>query len=162
MKEPAQVIRIFLFAILCGAASGCSFDSPGSDDAFTVIMLPDTQNAIDFTRQTAEGFVIDSSDIFIEQMQHIAGRAVSNGGDVVFVASVGDVWQHVNGKTDPDHVARGINAIPNLERPVLESMIAPESTLNFEIPKAIEGYQLISEAGIPFGVAPGNHDYDAW
>jgi hypothetical protein len=41
-------------------------------------------------------------------------------------------------------------------------MIAPDSTLNIEIPKAIEGYQLISDAEIPFGVAPGNHDYDAW
>lgn len=127
-------------------------------------MLPDTQNAIDFTRQTAEGFAIDSSDIFVEQMQYIAGRAVSNGGDVVFVASVGDVWQHINGKTDPEHVVRGINAIPNFERPGLNlnSRIAPDSVMNIEIPMAIMGYKLISDAEIPFGVAPGNHDYDAW
>jgi len=41
-------------------------------------------------------------------------------------------------------------------------LIRPDETQNIEIPKAIEGYQLISQAGIPFGVAPGNHDYDAW
>jgi hypothetical protein len=34
--------------------------------------------------------------------------------------------------------------------------------LNHEIPAAIEGFTMLSDASIPFGVAPGNHDYDAW
>ena len=155
-------MRVLLLAFLCCTAFGCSSDnSVASDEAFTIIMIPDTQNAIDFTHQKAEGFAIDSSDIFIEQMQHIADSSVSNGGDVVFVASVGDVWQHVSSDTDPSHVARGIEVLQNIERR-WEGVIQPEGTLDFEIPKAIEGYQLISDAGIPFGVAPGNHDYDAW
>ena len=29
------------------------------------------------------------------------------------------------------------------------------------MPTAVEGYQLLHKAGVPFGVAPGNHDYDA-
>lgn len=124
-------------------------------------MIPDTQNAVDFTRQKAEGFAIDSSEIFIKQMQHIASRSASDGGDVVFVASVGDVWQHITSNTDPGHVARGIEALQN-EETRFEQIVHHDGTLTFEIPKAIEGYQLISDAGIPFGIAPGNHDYDAW
>ena len=86
LKRPNRVIRFLFLAVLCGVASGCSLDSIGSNDAFTIIMLPDTQNAIDFRRQMAEGFAINSSDIFIEQMEYIAGRAVADGGEVVFVA----------------------------------------------------------------------------
>jgi hypothetical protein len=54
-------------------------------------MLPDTQNALDFTQQRAAGFAIDGSEIYLEQMSYIAGRGASNGGDVVFLASVGDL-----------------------------------------------------------------------
>ena len=128
-------------------------------------MVPDTQNAVDFTHQRSQGFSIDASDIFIEQMEHIASRGVSNGGDVVFLTSVGDVWQNVTSDTDPDHVARGIEPLRGVDaefEAFVDTTIQPDGTLNFEIPKAIEGYQLISDAGIPFGVAPGNHDYDAW
>ena len=155
-------MRNLLTVLLCCTAFSCSVDNAVTrDEAFTIIMIPDTQNAVDFTRQKAEGFAIDSSEIFIDQMQHIAARSVSNGGDVAFVASVGDVWQHVTSDTDPGHVARGIEALRNIETG-FERVVRPEGTLRFEIPKAIEGYQLISDEGIPFGVAPGNHDYDAW
>ena len=151
-------MRVLALALLCGIAFGCSYDnSVTSDGAFTIVMIPDTQNEIDFSRQKAEGFAIDSSEIFIQQMQHIANRAISNDGDVVFVASVGDVWQHATSSADPDHIARGIEPRENAS-----IFVRPEGTVNFEIPKAIEGYQLISDAKIPFGVAPGNHDYDAW
>ena len=155
-------MRVFLLAFLCCTSFGCSVHhSVTGDEPFTIVMIPDTQNAVDFTRQKAEGFAIDSSEIFLQQMQHIASRSVSNGGDVVFVASVGDVWQHLTSDTDPGHVARGIEALQDIEMG-FKYLIHPDGTLNFEIPKAIEGYQLISDAGIPFGVAPGNHDYDAW
>jgi len=119
-------------------------------------MLPDTQNAVDFTQQTAAGYPIDSSEIYFEQMRYIAARGAPNGGDVVFLASVGDVWQHVTSDRDPAHESRGISG------PGFERFIAREGTLEFEIPTSIAGYQLIADAGIPFGVAPGNHDYDAW
>jgi hypothetical protein len=29
------------------------------------------------------------------------------------------------------------------------------------MPKALEGYKLLAKTAVPFGVAPGNHDYDA-
>ena len=82
-----------LLAAFCFSAYVCQTNSTIlTDKRFTIVVIPDTQNVVDFTRQKAEGFAIDSSEIFIEQMEYIAGRAVSDGGNVVFVASVGDVW----------------------------------------------------------------------
>ena len=148
----------FSIVLICIVAFGCSTDSPVTgDETFTIVVIPDTQAMIDFRRQKAEGFAIDSANIYIQQMQHIASMGESNGGDVVFVASVGDVWQHATSSTDPDHEARGIRS-----REEVTHWVQPTGTINFEIPKAVEGYQLISDAEIPFGVAPGNHDYDAW
>lgn len=121
-------------------------------------MLPDTQNAVNFQRQKAQGFAIDSSEIFIDQMRYIADNAVSNGGNVVFVASVGDVWQHGMNGSDPDHVARDILPEPNMAH----RNVNRDGVLNHEIPLSIEGFKTLSEAGIPFGISPGNHDYDAW
>lgn len=150
---------VALFAICC-VVVGCSgISTAPRSNSFTIAVIPDTQNAVDFKHQKAEGFAIDSSDIFIEQMRTIAQHGVKQGGDIAFVASVGDVWQHQTSNKDPEHFARGVTAIDN---PFLSGSLrtAPE-TLTVEIPKSIEGYQLISAAGIPFGVAPGNHDYDA-
>lgn len=126
-------------------------------ETFSLIVIPDTQNAIDFTHQRSEGFAIDSVEIFLEQMREIAGR-----DDVAFVASVGDVWQHVVADSDPEHSSRGVLPVPGRPNPYANSMINAEQTLGFEVPKAIEGYEYVHAAGIPFGVAPGNHDYDAW
>ena len=53
-------------------------------DPFTIVMLPDTQNYVDFTRQKAAGFALDGSELYLQQMRHIASKSVSNGGDVVF------------------------------------------------------------------------------
>lgn len=130
------------------------------EQSFTVAVIPDTQNYVDFTLQPSAGFPLDSAAMFIRQMDHIAGKGMANGGDIAFVASVGDVWQHVFSNTDPDHASRGLLPLPIAAN--FDSLITPVETRGYEIPKAIEGYQLISDAGIPFGVAPGNHDYDAW
>lgn len=164
MKD--RLLRNFSLTLLCFTLYACAdVNSPANSlsDAkqFTIVVIPDTQNAIDFRHQKAEGFAIDGTEVFIQQMQSIANKGIENGGDVAFVASVGDVWQHVNSAMDPSHLARGIRALETVEGGY-NTYINPEVARNFEIPKSIEGYQLISEAGIPFGVAPGNHDYDAW
>jgi len=127
--------------------------------SFTLALVPDTQNYLDYTKQKASGFAIDSSELFMQQMQFLADNSVSNGGDIAFVASVGDVWQHQSKKIDADHQARGITSTPN---PFLDRIVkVADETLTIEIPKAREGYQLISDADLPFGVSPGNHDHDA-
>lgn len=128
------------------------------DNSFTVVVVPDTQNYVDYTLQKSAGFALDSSELFIAQMQHIAGKAQANGGAVAFVTSVGDIWQHVISSVDEEHFARGVLPSDASVHPI----VSAEETLGFEIPKAVEGYRLLSAAGIPFGVVPGNHDYDAW
>ena len=127
---------------------------------FTIVMLPDTQNYVDFTRQKAAGFALDSSDLYLRHMEHFACRGVANGGDVVFVAAVGDVWQHVLRGTDPEHESRGVRSVGG--NAGFSALIKADETLNFEIPMAVRGYRLLRAAGVPFGVPPGNHDYDAW
>jgi hypothetical protein len=126
---------------------------------FSIAVLPDTQNEIDYRHQKDEGFPFDADALFLGQMEWIAGRAASRGGDVVFVAAVGDVWQHQTLAIDPAHAARGFTAIAN---PWFASELeASPKTRTAELPLAGQGYQKLATAGIPFGVAPGNHDYDA-
>lgn len=157
MIKISLLLVVSYFAVSCNTLETTS----STGERFTIVVIPDTQNLIDYTHQKDEGFILNGVDIFIEQMDYIANKGQSNGGDVVFVASVGDVWQHVISEQDPAHTARGVTKSAELS-PGIASLINADKTTNFEIPKSIQGYRLISDAGIPFGVAPGNHDYDAW
>jgi len=139
--------------------SGCQAAKNTPKSSFTLAVIPDTQNYIDFRHQKAKGFELDSSALFIEQMQYIADHSTSNGGDIVFATAVGDVWQHQTRTIDAGHLQRGIGIEPD---PILaRNAVRVKPVLEVEIPKAIEGYRIISEADLPFAVAPGNHDYDA-
>ncbi|HEY9182312.1 MAG TPA: serine/threonine protein phosphatase, partial [Gammaproteobacteria bacterium] len=149
-----RILTARLVLVLAGLWSR----GPALAEPFTVVVLPDTQNYVDFTKQKSAGFALDGSEVYLEHMQHIASKGVANGGDVVFVAAVGDVWQHLSRDDDPEHERRGILSIG--AGPT--ALITPDQTLNFEIPLAVRGYRLLAAAGIPFGVPPGNHDYDAW
>jgi hypothetical protein len=155
-------IRRFLSLILYSAlvlVSGCQTGKNTPNSSFTLAVIPDTQNYIDFRHQKAENFELDSSALFIQQMQYIADHSVNNGGNIVFVTAVGDVWQHQTRAIDAKHLQRGIGIEPN---PILaRNSVQTAQVLQVEIPKAIEGYQIISQAGLPFAVAPGNHDYNA-
>ena len=128
------------------------------DTAFTIAVIPDTQNYLDYTHQTAEGFPFDASELFLEQMTYIAENLEDNGGDIAFVSSLGDVWQHQTIAIDAGHVARGFSGVPN---PVMDAHFAPtDKTKTVEMPMAHEGFSLIA-GKTPFSVVPGNHDYDA-
>ncbi|MBN7796128.1 metallophosphoesterase [Parahaliea mediterranea] len=143
-------------ALLCGSLAASPVQA--GDDAFTIAVIPDTQNYLDYTHQTAEGFPFDANAMFIEQMRYIADNLESEGGDIAFVTSLGDVWQHQTEKMDPEHRARGFEAVPN---PLFDGHFAPtEKTRTVEMPKAHEGFSLIA-GKVPFSVVPGNHDYDA-
>ncbi|TNF90969.1 MAG: serine/threonine protein phosphatase [Gammaproteobacteria bacterium] len=147
---------------LCLALLLCYLGRPafaGGEQSFTLAVIPDTQNYIDFRHQKAAGFELDAADLFIQQMRYVASRSVNNGGDIAFVASVGDVWQHQTKTIDQAHLARGIGIEPS---PILARRAKrADEVMNIELPRAIEGYRIISASGLPFGVAPGNHDYDA-
>ena len=154
--------RIFgALLVISVLVAGCSNSAAPQrfEDVFSVVMLPDTQNYVDYSRQQAAGFALDSSELYFEQMEDIAARSPSNSGNVVFVASVGDVWQHATETVDLDHREQGFGRL-NDGNPDVPWEVT-EETLTFEIPTAVAGYRLLNEVGIPFGVAPGNHDYDA-
>ena len=161
MKARLSALTLTAAACLWGAllAAYSVQDGPAASEnagssSFTIAVIPDTQNYVDFRRQRAEGFALDGQSLFLEQMRDIAARK-----DVVFVAAVGDVWQHTSIDVDPAHEKRGRGSIGD---PQLEPRLKPTpKALSQEIPGAIEGYKLLSKAGLPFGVAPGNHDYDA-
>lgn len=156
--------RVWLWIVALALAGPLSCRTPAFPTSeavapFTVAVIPDTQNYVDYTHQEAAGFALDASELFIEQMRWVASRSRARGGDIAFVAHVGDVWQHQSKMIDQAHVARGVGRVEN---PLLAGHFDPAPEVHdVEIPKAIEGYRLISEAGLAFGIAPGNHDYDA-
>ncbi len=152
-RKRSPWLVVVLLALLSFSAA------QAADRSFTLAVIPDTQNYIDFRHQKAEGFELDGSAMFIEQMRYVAANAVGNGGDIAFVASVGDVWQHQTKRIDEEHEKRGIGIESD---PILgKRSVRKQQVLEFELPTATEGYRVIAEAGLPFGVAPGNHDYDA-
>jgi hypothetical protein len=148
--------------VIALAVWGCAHlpgTSAGEGDTFTIAMIPDTQNYVDFTHQKAEGFAIDAVDLYLQQMQWVADHAESQGGDIAFVASVGDTWQHPSIEIDAEHAARGIRRIDN---PFFAGHFDPtDQVAAVEVPSAIAGYEKVAAVGLPFGVPPGNHDYDA-
>jgi hypothetical protein len=128
------------------------------DTRFTIAVLPDTQNYLDYSHQKAESFPFDANELFFAQMRYIADNLESQGGEIAFVSSLGDVWQHQNLKMDPEHAARGLKAVPN---PVFEAHLAPSPKVKtIEMPAAKKGFAMIA-GNVPFSVVPGNHDYDA-
>ena len=141
-------------------AAAAAAPEPGARcGTFTVAMIPDTQNYLDYRHQTAAGFAFDASALFDEQMRYVASNARSAGGDIVFMTHVGDVWQHYSAWMDPGHEARGFKWSPNgLSSPVAEGP-RPE-TRAIEIPSARKGFSIV-EGKLPISVVPGNHDYDA-
>ncbi|OZB13889.1 MAG: serine/threonine protein phosphatase [Hyphomonas sp. 34-62-18] len=162
MKRPYLLPATALLAALglfAACASPPAPETPApADTAFTIAVIPDTQNYLDFTHQTAEGFPFDASELFLEQMAYIAENLESEGGEIAFVTSLGDVWQHQTLEMDPEHAARGFRKVPN---PILDSHFAPtDKVKTVEMPKAHEGFSLIA-GKTPFSVVPGNHDYDA-
>ena len=162
-RSSGPVRSLALVPTLAMLSFGCSWTmeppAPTGGGTFTVVMVPDTQNYVDYTHQRAEGFSIDAADLFMQQMAWIAANGRANGGDVDFVASVGDTWQHPTLWIDEEHAARGVGRVDN---PLFGDHFDPSpKVLEVEVKKAIEGYRLVSDAKIPFGVPPGNHDYDA-
>ncbi len=129
---------------------------PLLDQRFTIAVIPDTQNYVDFQHQKAEGFPFDAKPLFIEQMQFVADHAQSAGGEIAFVTALGDVWQHQSLDIDPGHAARGFTF-----QKIESKFFGPQPGARaVEMPSAADGYQLIA-GKVPFAVVPGNHDYDA-
>lgn len=147
-----------LIASPSAAVTAAAPTQPAQCGRFSIAVIPDTQNYLDYRHQTWSGFKFDAADMFYGQMQWIAENARSAGGDIVFATHVGDVWQHYSAWMDPAHAQRGFAWMPNGGSPVARS---PKPFVKaFEIPVAEFGFQLLA-GRLPFSVVPGNHDYDA-
>lgn len=145
-------------AIALAAAPALAGAPAATDRSFTIAAIPDTQNYIDYTHQSAEGFRFDANRMFLDQMQFIADHSVGNGGDIAFVTALGDVWQHQTKLIDPAHEARGFRRVAN---PIMDGHFAPTPKVTtVEIPTARAGYAKLA-GKVPFSVVPGNHDHDA-
>lgn len=140
------------------AAAGADGYRQGECGDFTVAMIPDTQNYVDYRNQKWSGFPFDAVEQFYQQMRWIGDNAQSAGGDIAFATHVGDVWQHYSEWMDPIHAERGFQWMPNGGSEV--AMSPKVQTRAFEIPAAVQAFQLLA-GRLPFSVVPGNHDYDA-
>lgn len=152
--------RRAVMACALSAYALCASAMPAlaADDSFTIAVIPDTQNYMDYTHQTAESFPFDANEQFFAQMAYIAANVESAGGDIAFVTSLGDVWQHQSLLIDPAHEKRGFKRTAN---PFMDSHFAPtEKVKTVEMPAARKGFAMIA-GKVPFSVVPGNHDYDA-
>lgn len=160
-RASGRLLAPALATLLAATLAACALvpGLRGTGGTFTLAVVPDTQNYMDHTHQREAGFAIEAADLFLEQMEWLAQRSRTAGGEIAFVASVGDVWQHPSLWIDPEHEAMGIRRIEN---PFFGKHFDPtERVREIEMPIARAGYRLLAAADLPFGVAPGNHDYDA-
>lgn len=166
MSKNLLSCRIIVATSLAALLSSCTStgtlqagsDPVSIDTSFTIAVIPDTQNYVDYTHQSVEKFPFDASAQFIEQMHYIAANVQSVGGDIAFVSGLGDNWQHQTKLIDEAHAARGLVRAPN---PILDSHFVPtEKVKTVEMAKVREGWDLL-KGKVPFSVVPGNHDYDA-
>ncbi|MGE0386357.1 MAG: serine/threonine protein phosphatase [Gammaproteobacteria bacterium] len=153
--------RLFAAAL----AAALTFVAPPSaarQDAapeFTIAVIPDTQNYLDFKRQRAAGFPFDASEMLMGQMSFIARNLAEAGGKIAFVTHVGDVWQHPTGGIDAAHRALGLAADPT--NAVVAHYVADPRSVAIEMEGGRRALRLIA-GKTPFSVVPGNHDYDAF
>ena len=166
-RLPATAALLIVMAALlalptvAGARTAHRDLSPAGDRSrhdFTLAVIPDTQNYLDYTHQTAAGFPFDAHTMLDQQLAFVARNARRNGGDIAFASVLGDVWQHQSLAIDAESVAKHYSAIYN---PWLAGSLSPTPfTKSVELPSAANAYDELAGA-MPFGVVPGNHDYDA-
>ena len=66
------MIKLCVNIFLCILLASCSPENGSDKRSFTVAVIPDTQNYLDYTHQKSEGFSLDASDQFLSQMKYIA------------------------------------------------------------------------------------------
>ena len=132
---------------------------PAADGRFTVAVIPDSQNYLDYKHQRATGFPIDAAEMFHDQVDYIARNVESAGGEIAFVTHVGDVWQHATQGIDAAHLAMGLREDP--ESIVVRYYAPDPRALKVEARAARDVFTKLADRG-PFSVVPGNHDYDGF
>lgn len=121
--------------------------STSSANVFTVAVIPDTQNYCDASNTTLyiQPF---NAQIFQTQMQYLADNKLNL--NLAFVTHVGDVVQRGDGLN-----VYGSQA--NMSSYSSRNLTMAQNTEWLNAQKAID---VLSSTGVPFGLVPGNHDYD--
>lgn len=122
------------------SAALLAFGTPAWAETFTVAVVPDTQNYSDITLAQPRG-----EETFAQQMQYLVDTREEK--KLAFVIFVGDIVQHGDGQFRQQI---GTKEVPRYR--------AWDSRAEWDI--ANRAVSILSRAGIPFGMSPGNHDYD--
>lgn len=120
------------------AASSLGLAGLAQAQSFTVAVVPDTQNYSDMTLAQPRG-----EDTFAQEMQYLADQREAK--DIVFVAFVGDIVQHGDGR---------------FRVPPTDTTPARIMDTRAEWDIANRAVSILGRSGVPFGMSPGNHDYD--
>ena len=134
-------------------------DSRAADPRFTIAVIPDSQNYLDFKHQRETGFPIDAAEMFFDQVDFIARNVENAGGEIAFVTHVGDVWQHATQGIDAAHLATGLREDP--ENIVVRYYGPDPRAVSVEARAARDALTKLADR-VPFSVVPGNHDYDGF
>lgn len=130
MKQ-SSYSRTMLAALALGAFLAPS--GAHARDAFTIAVISDTQNYVDNNKPQP-----GSLRVFAQETRYLAEHA--RAMELAFVTHVGDVVQHGDGTNgSPGDASYGAG---------------------LEWIRATEAMDILSASRVPFGMSPGNHDYD--
>src|SRR5664280_838972 len=131
--SPRNVFTTLMLSALLVPGRVLANNDQRQDDSFTIAVIPDTQNYVDYTH---------SQPVSLETFKQETGYLASHKRqmNLAFVTHVGDVVQHGDGTNGtPDDVTYGAG---------------------IEWDMAKEAMSILADSGVPFGMTPGNHDYD--
>ena len=114
------------------------------DNFFTIAVISDTQNYTDGRYQGGTGSStpgVVNLNFYMDQMNYLTANASSM--NLAFVSHVGDIVQNGDGST----------------------LFTPgnkygQTAQNCEWLNALQPMDVLAGIGVPFGLVPGNHDYD--
>jgi hypothetical protein len=115
--------------------------TPLQAEKFTMAVVSDTQNYSDVTLPQPRGV-----DTFMQEMQYLADKREEK--NLVFVSFVGDIVQHGDGQF-------------RLKDDTGTSGQFRYWDTRDEWDNANRAISILGRSSIPFGVVPGNHDYDS-
>ena len=121
-----------------GALAALVFATTATAQGFTIAVVPDTQNYSDITLAQPRG-----EQTFAQQMRYLVDQRQAQ--NLVFVTFVGDLIQHGDGR---------------FRTPAAEGREARTFDTREEWDIATRSVSILSGSGLPFGMVPGNHDYD--
>jgi hypothetical protein len=148
MKNPWYSRKALAVLALFVGIAACFASGAFANNTFTIAVIPDTQFYVDSgnTLTTSPAYTQPNADLtalyFNAETQWLASN--KSALNLVFVTHVGDVVQNGDGTSDGS------------------APLTPIWGSTKEFDRAFAAMQILSNADIPFGMSPGNHDYDRY